>query len=383
MHTDPGASAAPVHSHGRSGKPAENHTKPVTLLRLTLSDSGGRGGSEDYAAPESHAAARPPSPRKLQLPAYPRRQPALLPDPKRTPLPFPPTPTPAQPQFPPSPQRRSGQLRRAFAARLRHGAAPPARLRLRAAPAAAAPARRGTPRPAPAPGSARRRRSGTARHPPPGSGSGQRPPPPLRHGAAPPARLRLRAAPAAAATARRGPAAAPCVRHGPRRPPSGLSPEPAGRLRSPVTGPVLRLGHCQVSSFPFTQVHQRGHKGDFFQREDRVIKSKVHDLPFSFMKRWSRLWVALTRILELQFCFLDLPGTSQSRRLELQHYTLTGIIFCCRERCEELCESRVMVLPENTSVPAGVRSTLDLVQSHSQGPIWVAKTVTEIRNKTP
>ncbi|KAM9625105.1 uncharacterized protein ACIBXB_018737 [Morphnus guianensis] len=24
-----------------------------------------------------------------------------------------------------------------------------------------------------------------------------------------------------------------------------------------------------------------------------------------------------------RFCFLDLPGTSQSRRLELQHYTLT------------------------------------------------------------
>ena len=48
---------------------------------------------------------------------------------------------------------------------------------------------------------------------------------------------------------------------------------------------VLRLGDCQVSSFPFTQVHQRGYKGDFFQREDRVIKSKVHDLLFSFMKR--------------------------------------------------------------------------------------------------
>ena len=54
-----------------------------------------------------------------------------------------------------------------------------------------------------------------------------------------------------------------------------------------------------------------------------------------------------------------------------------------RERCEELCESRAMALPENPSVPAGVRSTLDLVQSHSQGPIWVAKTVAEIRNKTP
>ncbi|XP_049679615.1 uncharacterized protein LOC126048509 isoform X2 [Accipiter gentilis] len=44
---------------------------------------------------------------------------------------------------------------------------------------------------------------------------------------------------------------------------------------------------------------ERGHKGDFFQREDRVIKSQDHDLLFSFMKRWSRLWVALTRILEL------------------------------------------------------------------------------------
>ncbi|XP_069660626.1 uncharacterized protein [Haliaeetus albicilla] len=193
---------------GGAGKPTQNHTKPLTLLRLTWSDSGGRGGSRDYAAPESHAAARPPSPRKLQLPACPGRQPALLPDPEGTPLPFPPTPTPAQPQFPPSPQRRSRQLRRA-------------------------------------------------------------------------------------------PAAAPCVRHGTPPSSSGLSPEPAGRLRSPATGPVLRLGHCQVSSFPFTQVHQRGHKGDFFQREDRVIKSKVHDLPFSFMKRWSRLSVALTRILEL------------------------------------------------------------------------------------
>ncbi|KAM9629459.1 uncharacterized protein ACIBXB_016416 [Morphnus guianensis] len=146
---------------------------------------------------------------------------------------------------------------------------------------------------------------------------------------------------------------------------------------------VLRLGNCQVSSFPFTQVHHRGHKGDFFQREDRVIKSKVHYLLVSFRKRWSCLWVDLTRILELQFCFLELPGTSQSRRLELQHYTLTGIIFCFRERCEELCKSRAMVLAENTSAPAGVRSTLDLVQSHSQGPVWVAKTVTEIRNKTP
>ncbi|XP_069626108.1 uncharacterized protein [Haliaeetus albicilla] len=310
-HAHDGACAREGRPHGwsgsgRSGKPAENHTKPATLLRLTLSDSGGRGGSEDYAAPENHAAARPPSPRKLQLPACPGRQPALLPDPEGTPLPFPLTPTPAQPQFPPSPQRRSGQLRRAFAARLRHGAAPPARLRLRAAPAAAAPARH-------------------------------------------------------------GPAAAPCVRHGPRRPPRGFPRNPPADCAAPPRGPV----------------HQRGHKGDFFQREDRVIKSKVHDLIFSCMKRWSRLWVALTRILELQFCFLDLPGTSQSRRLELQHYTLTGIIFCFRERCEELCESTVMVLPENTSVPAGVRSTLDLVQSHLQGPIWVAKTVTKIRNKTP
>ncbi|XP_074893076.1 uncharacterized protein LOC142035125 [Buteo buteo] len=244
---------------GCSGKPAENHTKPATLLRLTWSDSRGRGGSKDYAAPESHAAARPPTPRKLQLPACPGRQPALLPDPEGKPLPFPPTPTPAQPQFPPSPQRRSGQLRRAFADRLRHGA---------------------------------------ARHPPPGSGSGSGQRPPLRHGTARPRRR--------------------CSVRPTRTPPSssGLSPEPAGRLRSPTTGPVLRLGDCQLSSFPFTRVHQRGHKGDFFQREERVIKSEVHGLPFSFMKR---------------------------------------------ERCEELCESRVTVLPENTSVPAGVRSTLDLV----------------------
>ncbi|KAM9654761.1 uncharacterized protein ACIBXB_006824 [Morphnus guianensis] len=268
------------------------------------------------------------NPRKLQLPACP----------EGTPLPFPPTPTPAQPQSPPSPQRRSGQLRRA--------------------PAAG---------------------SGTARHPPPGSG--QRPPPPRRHGSASP----------------RGRSARPT-----QTPPSssGLSPGPAGRLRSPATGPAParscgteilnktpehqweakkqalrlwneRLGNCQVSSFRFTQVHHRGHKGDFFQREDRVIKSKVHYLLLSFRKSSHR------------FCFLDLPGTSQSRRLELQHYTLTGIIFCFRERCEELCESRAMVLAENTSAPAGVRSTLDLVPSHSQGPVWVAKTVTEIRNKTP
>ncbi|XP_069645179.1 serine/arginine repetitive matrix protein 1-like [Haliaeetus albicilla] len=159
----------------------------------------------------------------------------------------------------------------------------------------------------------------------------------------PPPRRRSRSSRRApsAAPGSSGAGAARCRSVRPTRTPrssSGLSPEPAGRLRSPATEPVLRLGHCQVSSFPFTQVHQRGHKGDFFQREDRVTKSKVHDLPFSFMKR---------------------------------------------ERCEELCESRVMVLPENTSVPAGVRSTLNLVQSHSQGPIWVAKTVTEIRNKTP
>ncbi|XP_069653723.1 uncharacterized protein [Haliaeetus albicilla] len=288
-HAQDGACAREARPHGwsgsgPSGKPAENHTKPATLLHLTLSDSGGRGGSEDYAAPESRDAA--------SVSAHPHTGAAAV------------------------------------------LAKPPARLR--AAPARfrrPAPARRGTPRPAPAPGSARRRRSVRPTRTPPSS--------------------------------------------------SGLFPEPAGRVRSPATGPVLRLGHCQVSSFPFTQVHQRGHKGDFFQREDRVIKSKVHDLLFCFMKRWSRLWVARTRILELQFCFLDLPGTSQSRRLELQHYTLTGIIFCFRERCEELCESRVMVLPENTSVPAGVRSTLDLVQSHSRGPIWVNKTVTEIRNKTP
>ncbi|KAM9609798.1 uncharacterized protein ACIBXB_000617 [Morphnus guianensis] len=37
----------------------------------------------------------------------------------------------------------------------------------------------------------------------------------------------------------------------------------------------------------FTGVHHRGHKGDFFQREDRVIKSKVHYLLLSFRKRWS------------------------------------------------------------------------------------------------
>ncbi|XP_074881126.1 uncharacterized protein LOC142029861 isoform X3 [Buteo buteo] len=156
----------------------------------------------------------------------PREQPALLPDPEGTPLPFPPAPTPAQPQFPPSPPRP-----------------PPARLR--AAPAA-----------------------------------------PPRH----------------------GPAAAPCVRHGPRRPARGFPRNPPGDCAAPPRGPV----------------HQRGHKGDFFQREERVIKAEVHDLPFSFMKR---------------------------------------------ERCEELCESRVTVLPENTLVPAGVRSTLDLVQSHLQGPI--------------
>ncbi|XP_074881127.1 uncharacterized protein LOC142029861 isoform X4 [Buteo buteo] len=136
----------------------------------------------------------------------PREQPALLPDPEGTPLPFPPAPTPAQPQFPPSPPRP-----------------PPARLR--AAPAA-----------------------------------------PPRH----------------------GPAAAPCVRHGPRRPARGFPRNPPGDCAAPPRGPV----------------HQRGHKGDFFQREERVIKAEVHDLPFSFMKR---------------FCFSDLPGTSQSRRLELQH----------------------------------------------------------------
>ncbi|XP_040977751.1 formin-like protein 16 [Aquila chrysaetos chrysaetos] len=129
-HAQDGACAREARPHGwsgsgRSGKPAENHAKPATLLSLSRSDSGGRGGgsSEDYAAPESHAAARPPSPRKLQLPACPGRQPALLPDPAGTPLPFPPTPTPAQPQSPPSPQRGSVQLWRA--------------------PAAAAPARRG------------------------------------------------------------------------------------------------------------------------------------------------------------------------------------------------------------------------------------------------
>ncbi|KAM9585623.1 uncharacterized protein ACIBXB_007810 [Morphnus guianensis] len=194
-----------------------------------------------------------------------------------------------------------------------------------------------------------RRRSRSPRRAPsaaPGS-SGALPPPPLRHGAAPPP------------------------------------------LRASDTDPAVLLG-----AFPGTRraiaqprhgarVHHRGHKGDFFQREDRVIKSKVHYLLVSFRKRWSCLWVDLTRIPELQFCFLDLPGTSQSRRLELQRYTLTGIIFCFRERCEELCESRAMVLAENTSAPAGVRSTLDLVRSHSQGPVWVAKTVTEIRNKTP
>ncbi|KAM9614601.1 uncharacterized protein ACIBXB_021532 [Morphnus guianensis] len=115
------------------------------------------------------------------------------------------------------------------------------------------------------------------------------------------------------------PAAAPAWR--------GPAPLP---LRASDTDPAVLLG-----AFPGTRraiaqprhgarVHHRGHKGDFFQREDRVIKSKVHYLLLSFRKRWSCLWVDLTRIPELQFCFLDLPGTSRSRRLELQHYTLTG-----------------------------------------------------------
>ncbi|XP_040984980.1 E3 ubiquitin-protein ligase ZNF598-like, partial [Aquila chrysaetos chrysaetos] len=252
-----------------------------------------------------------------------------------------------------------------------------------------------------------------ARAPPPRPTCSQPPPPPASARAAPtstgpppPGTFAVRGAPGPAHLLPRGsrsPATAPLLPGLPPAPPpaapplSREGPSPSASLPAPGAPPVParscgteirnktpehpwevkkqalrlwneRLGNCQVSSFRFTQAHHRGHKGDFFQREDRVIKSKVHYLLLSFVKR---------------FCFLDLPGTSQSRRLELQRYTLTGIIFGFRERCEELCESRVTVLPENTSVPAGVRSTLDLVQSHSQGPIWVAKTVTEIQNKTP
>ncbi|XP_049679613.1 uncharacterized protein LOC126048508 isoform X6 [Accipiter gentilis] len=70
--------------------------------------------------------------------------------------------------------------------------------------------------------------------------------------------------------------------------------------------PAVLLGAFPGTRRPTAQprhgarsTRERGHKGDFFQREDRVIKSQDHDLLFSFMKRWSRLWVALTRILEL------------------------------------------------------------------------------------
>ncbi|XP_040974264.1 translation initiation factor IF-2-like [Aquila chrysaetos chrysaetos] len=113
----------------------------------------------------------------------PGGSPSLLPDPAGTPLPFPPTPR----RRTCNPRRGYGQLRRA-----------------------------------------------------PAAGSGQSPPP-LRHGAAPPARLRLRAAPAAAAPARHGAAPPRCRSVRPTRTPpssSGLSPGPAGRLRSPATGPA-------------------------------------------------------------------------------------------------------------------------------------------------
>ncbi|XP_040979395.1 basic proline-rich protein-like [Aquila chrysaetos chrysaetos] len=242
-HPQDGACAREARPHGwsgsgRSGKAAENHAKPATLLSLTWSDSGGRGGSEDYGAPESHAAARPPSPRKLQLPACPGRQPALLPDPEGTPLPFPPTPTPAQPQSPPSPQRRSGQLR--------HGAAPPRCRSVR--PTRTPPSSSGL-----SPGPAGRLRSpATGPGAPSPTVSPQGPPPasaqaaPTSPGPPPPGTFAVRGAPGPAHLLPRGsrsPASAP-LRSAPPWAPTGPAAAP------PRQPPLSREGPSPSASLP-------------------------------------------------------------------------------------------------------------------------------------
>ncbi|XP_049653529.1 uncharacterized protein DKFZp434B061-like isoform X19 [Accipiter gentilis] len=93
--------------------------------------------------------------------------------------------------------------------------------------------------------------------------------------------------------------------------------------------PAVLLGAFPGTRRPTAQprhgarsTRERGHKGDFFQREDRVIKSQDHDLLFSFMKRWSRLWVALTRILELQK--LSSPGSTQDSSQASSQNVLTS-----------------------------------------------------------
>ncbi|XP_040975351.1 basic proline-rich protein-like [Aquila chrysaetos chrysaetos] len=301
------------------GKPPETgdapESDPVGLRRPRRRQRGLRRAREPRCCPAAESA-------KLQLPACPGRQPALLPDTEGTPLPFPPTPTPAQPQSPPSPQRRSVQLRRAPAA-----AAAPPRHGARAPPSAHV-----LPAPLRAP-----------RAPPPASARAA----PTSPGPPPPGTFAVRGAPGHAHLLPRGsrsPATAPLLpglppappRPLPRQPPlSREGPSPSASLPAPGAPPAparscgtesrnqtpehpwevkkqaLRLWNerCRESSYfeeLLTGVHHRGHRGDFFQREDRVITSEVHYLLLSFVKR---------------------------------------------ERCEELCESRVMVLPENTSVP--------------------------------